>query len=42
MYDVVSQPLKEIVLIYTMFGGACVLTFPITMLIVNAISRRRG
>lgn len=42
MYDIVSQPLKEITLIYIMFGGACILTFPITMLIANAATKWRG
>lgn len=39
MYDVVQQPLKEIILIYIMFGGACLVTYPIINLIMNAVGR---
>lgn len=39
MYETASQSITQIVMIYVMFGGACILTYPITMLIVNAAAR---
>lgn len=39
MFDVVNQPIKEIILIYIMFGGACIVTFPVTKLITNALEK---
>jgi len=39
MYDMVSFTPKEIVIIYVIFMGACVLTYPIVELLINAVLR---
>lgn len=39
MYDLVPYTPKAIVIMYIVFMGACVLTYPIVELIVNAITR---
>lgn len=39
MYDMVSFTPKAIVIVYILFMGACVLTYPIIELLLNAVSR---
>lgn len=39
MYDMVSFTPKAIVIVYILFMGACVLTYPIVDLLINAVSR---
>jgi len=39
MYDMVSFTPKAIVIVYVIFMGACVLTYPIVELLINAVSR---
>lgn len=38
-YEVVTQTPKEIVMIYVVFCGACLVTFPLMKLLINAISK---
>ncbi len=42
MYDILSQPISEIILMYIMFLGASLITFPLTNLFVKAAKRVRG
>jgi hypothetical protein len=37
MYDMVSFTPKAIVIVYILFMGACVLTYPIVDLLINAV-----
>lgn len=39
MYDVLSVSLKEIITIYIMFLGACIITFPIAHFVIGAITK---
>ncbi len=39
MYDMVSYTPKEIILMYIVFMGACVLTYPIVALLISAVKR---
>jgi len=39
MYDMVSFTPKAIIIVYILFMGACVLTYPIIELLLNAVSR---
>lgn len=39
MYDMVSFTPKDIVIMYVIFMGACVLTYPIVELLINAVKR---
>lgn len=42
MYDMVSFTPKAIVIVYILFMGACVLTYPIVELLINAVFRGAG
>jgi len=39
MYEIVDYTTKEIILIYIVFLSACLLTYPIINLIINAVGR---
>ena len=38
-YEIVAQPLTEIVMMYVTFAGAAIVTFPILKLIVSAATK---